>query len=87
MKLIDAEALGKKLTSEVEDITDLVTVGEIINSVPVVEPEGIIRCERCRSYQWVNATPVCLKHMSSEWEPDDYCSKAKRIPARDCAWK
>lgn len=87
MRLIDAEALWKKLTSEVENITDLITVGEIINSVPVVEPDGIIRCEFCRFYQWVNATPVCLKHMSSAWEHGDYCSRAEQIPTRDCAWK
>lgn len=49
--------------------------------------KGVLHCEGCRFHQWVNDVPACLKHMSSEWKLDDYCSKAEPIPARDCAWK
>lgn len=44
---------------------------------------NITACLLCRNYQWLNNTPVCIKHMSSEWKPDEFCSKGEPIPKEE----
>jgi len=75
MRLIDADALSKKLCKTTIFVKDGEVFQRMINDAPTVSAEAaeVVRCKDCRWYEHIGCA-IEIKDDSDKPKPDDFCS-------------
>lgn len=83
MRLIDADALNKRLCETTIFIKGGEMFQRMINDAPTVDAVEVIRCEDCKWSDWYKTLNgehrcYCMEHGSLGHTDDDYCSYGER---------
>lgn len=92
MRLIDADAFWKAMTTRFDSCADLGEIMDVLDSMPTLSPDdlrGVVHCRDCRYAE--RRTPIGIKTeilcrlFSAGMKAHDYCSYGAKMEVTDDA--